>query len=66
MFFFTQYVRHVSDNDKTGKRYRGGVNLDIFSIEDPDGKGFFLLFLYRNESKSTATHKIVKNVRFLL
>lgn len=27
--------RHVSENDKTGKRYRG-VNLDIFSIEDPD------------------------------
>lgn len=29
--------RHVSEKDKTGKRYRG-VNLDIFSIEDPDGK----------------------------
>ncbi|XP_057302283.1 TBC1 domain family member 23-like [Hydractinia symbiolongicarpus] len=27
--------RHVSEKDKTGKRYRG-VNLDIFSIEDPD------------------------------
>jgi len=27
--------RHVSENDKTGKRYRG-VNLDIFSIDDPD------------------------------
>lgn len=27
--------RHVNDKDKTGKRYRG-VNLDIFSIDDPD------------------------------
>lgn len=39
-YFITCYFllssRHVSENDKTGKRYRG-VNLDIFSIDDPDG-----------------------------
>lgn len=30
-----QHERHVNEKDKTSKRYRG-VNLDIFSIDDPD------------------------------
>lgn len=30
-----QHERHVNEKDRTGKRYRG-VNLDIFSIDDPD------------------------------
>ena len=34
----------MSENDKTGKRYRG-VNLDIFSIDDPDGKSVDFLFV---------------------
>ena len=44
-FFHVFFHRHVSSTDKTGKRYRN-VNLDIFSIEDDDGKilGFLLCF----------------------
>jgi len=31
--------RHVSSADKIGRRYRDGVNLDIFSIEDNEDTG---------------------------
>lgn len=31
-----QIERHVTPEDKIGRRYRGGVNMDIFSIDDDD------------------------------